>query len=169
MKRKKTALRVQSLPKITYMQGGAELLPRIARLWRKLTLEHAALSPYFALEFKTRTFADRKRELLQKAEGERLRVILAYLSQRRQAIAYAVGTVNHMNVAELDSLYVDRLFRGSGIGGRLTADMLRWLQAQRPASVVVHVAIGNESVVPFYRRFGFLPRVMCLTLKRARR
>jgi ribosomal protein S18 acetylase RimI-like enzyme len=74
--------------------------------------------------------------------------------------------VNHLNVAEIDSLFVEAAVQHRGVGTRLVRRMIRKLRALHPQSLTVNVAIGNESTFAFYRRFGFLPRVTSLVFKR---
>jgi diamine N-acetyltransferase len=150
---------------IVFQEGGKEMLDSIAPLWKKLTLQHAGFSPFFASEFKNRTFKDRKQELFSKPYRNRLHVILARLNGNNRIVGYAVGTVDRLKTAELDSLFVEKQFRNRGIGSRLVQRMVLWLNRQDPAVVTVNVAVGNEATFDFYRRFGFFPRVTTLFYK----
>jgi ribosomal protein S18 acetylase RimI-like enzyme len=150
---------------IVLYEGGKEMLDSIAPLWKKLTLQHAGFSPFFAEEFRNRTFKDRKQELLSKTYRNRLHVILARSKGNNRIVGYAVGTVDRRKTAELDSLFVEKQFRNRGIGSRLVQRMVDWLNRQHPAVVTVNVAVGNEATFDFYRRFGFFPRVTTLLYK----
>jgi diamine N-acetyltransferase len=151
----------RAVSEVTFIEGSYELLDRIGPLWKKLALLHAGFSPYFAEDFKKRTFAGRKQELIAKSYRKRLHVIIARSSDGR-TIGYAIGTINNLEVAELDSLFVEKPFRIKGTGSRLVAMMIAWFERHRVASIMVNVALGNESTFSFYRRFGFFPRVTTL-------
>ncbi|MBN2037153.1 MAG: GNAT family N-acetyltransferase [Chitinispirillaceae bacterium] len=154
-----------SEPEMIFTEGGIGLLDRIAPLWQKLTLDHADFSPFFAEEFRNRAFSDRKKELLIKASKKKMRVILARSAKNRTLIGYTVGTINAENIAEIDSLFVDKPFRRSGAGSRLVSMILQWFALHRPDAITVNVAVGNETTLAFYRRFGFFPRVITLVKK----
>ena len=57
---------------------------------------------------------------------------------------------------EIDSLFVERDYRGKGLGTELTRRGLEWLDAQKATSKTVAVAFGNDSTLKFYAGFGFL-------------
>ncbi|MBN1128831.1 MAG: GNAT family N-acetyltransferase [Chitinispirillaceae bacterium] len=148
-----------------FIEGSIELLDAAKPLWKKQALLHASISPYFAEEFRRLTFADRKKELAAKAGKKKVRVILARTHGGR-TVGYAVGTINAMNVGEIDSLFVLEAYRRTGIGSRLVEQMVRWIAKRRAASITVQVATGNETTCLFYRRFGFFPKVTTLVKKR---
>ena len=150
--------------RVTFIEGGCELLDRIGPLWRRLASLHAGFSPHFSEYFRQQTFAARKRELIAKAFRKQLHVIIAR-SFDGEAIGYAVGTINNCRVAELDSLFVEKSFRTRGTGSRLVGMMIAWFERHHPESITVNAAVGNESVFAFYRRFGFFPRVTTLVRK----
>jgi GNAT superfamily N-acetyltransferase len=151
--------------RISFIEGGGELLDRIGPLWKKLALLHAGFSPHFAEEFRQGTFARRKQELIAKSCRKLLHVIIARSGSNGVAIGYAIGSINNMKVAELDSLFVEKSFRTMGTGSRLVAMMIAWFERHSPDSITVNVALGNESTLPFYLRFGFFPRVTTLVRK----
>jgi GNAT superfamily N-acetyltransferase len=152
---------------IAFISGGSAFLDAIAPLWKKQALLHAGFSPHFADDFRNRTFFNRKKELLAKAHHRRIHVILAIKKSTRSLVGYAVGTINSLNVAEVDSLFVEKRFRRAKIGTLLMVKMLQWFDSHHTEAVTVTVATGNESAFPFYRRFGFFPRVTTLMFKKA--
>jgi ribosomal protein S18 acetylase RimI-like enzyme len=159
------ALRLKdTASRVAFIEGGSELLDCIGPFWKKLALLHAGFSPYFAEDFKKRTFSGRKQELIAKSYRKRLHVIIARSSDGG-TIGYAIGTINNLKVAELDSLFVEKSFRTKGTGSRLADMMIAWFERHRVASITVNVALGNESAFAFYRRFGFFPRVTTLVKK----
>jgi GNAT superfamily N-acetyltransferase len=163
--RRKRSSRLQdTASRVAFMEGGEELLDRIGPLWKKLALLHAGFSPFFAEDFRKTTFIARKKELIAKAFRKQLHVIIAKSCDGR-VIGYAVGTINKFRVAELDSLFIEKSFQTRGTGGRLVTMMIAWFERHRPESIMVNVALGNESVSAFYRRFGFFPRLTTLVRK----
>lgn len=155
----------EAASQVTFIEGGCELLDCIGPLWKKLAQLHAGFSPYFAEDFRQQTFAGRKQELIAKAFRKQLHVIIAR-SYGGEIIGYAIGTINKSKVAELDSLFVEKPFRTRGTGSRLVVMMIAWFERHYPESITVNVALGNESVSAFYRRFDFFPRVTTLVRKR---
>jgi GNAT superfamily N-acetyltransferase len=150
--------------KVSFIEGGGELLDCIGPLWKKQAQLHAGFSPHFSKEFSTMTFIARKQELQDKAFRKQMHIIVAQ-SPRKMTIGYAVGTINSLKVAEIDSLFLEKSFRIKGTGSRLVAMMIAWFERHRVSSITVNVAVGNESTLPFYHRLGFFPRVTTLVLK----
>lgn len=52
-------------------------------------------------------------------------------------------------------LYVEKDYRGLGIGEKLTDMAMEWLESSKADDLWVYVANGNEKVGRFYERYGF--------------
>ena len=140
--------------------GGIELLDSIAQLWKKLNQLHANQSVYFSDFYRGFTFADRKRDLIQKAETSDLQIAL-YLDATLGPIGYCVTTAQARE-GEIDSIYVEYAHRNRGIGTALILDAIAWLNTQGINRIKVCVGAGNEAVFSFYQKFGIYPRVTIL-------
>ncbi len=149
----------------TYIKhGGIELLDSIAQLWKKLNQLHADQSAYFSDFYREFIFADRKKDLIQKAETTDLRIALC-LGATSGPIGYCVVTAQDRE-GEIESIYVEDAYRNQGIGTALMLDALAWLNAQGINRIKVSVAAGNEAVFSFYQKFGLYPRVTILVNKK---
>jgi ribosomal protein S18 acetylase RimI-like enzyme len=148
---------------ITYVSGNKALFNKIEPLWQQLNSHHLSRSPYFKDYYRTLTFQDRKRAILQRALGGEVRVDLAFNGDT--LIAYCVSNVDRLLTGEIDSIFVDSKYRGQGIGRTLMAKALAWLSSVGAKKKIVSVGVGNEQAYGFYAKFGFLPRRTMLEQK----
>lgn len=142
---------------LEYSHAGPEGLDEIQKLWEKLNLLHSTLSPYFADLAMQRTFESRKNELQEKAMTGWLRVDLARERATGLVIGYVVATLSNAAAGEIDSIFVEEAYRGKGVGERLMKRSLSWLDECGARMKSINVAVGNEMVFGFYRKFGFYP------------
>jgi ribosomal protein S18 acetylase RimI-like enzyme len=147
----------------TYISGGFELLDQIQPLWEQLNQQHAAVSQYFADEFETNHFSERKAKLFKKYADGKLRVDLCQAPNI--LIGYLVSGITSDEVGEIESIFVAAGFRGQGVANELMNRALTWLDLQDVHTKVIAVAVGNERVYTFYERFGFYPRLVMLKQK----
>jgi GNAT superfamily N-acetyltransferase len=126
-------------------------LYEIRTMWEKLNDIHARSSKHFAEYYSGRLFPDRANELLDK--GLKLRVAIVTLNG--QHCGYCISSVDDDGIAEIDSLFVESVFRKNGAGRLLMEDALVWFESLNAVKVILSVYAGNESVGMFYRRFGF--------------
>jgi ribosomal protein S18 acetylase RimI-like enzyme len=107
----------------------------------------------------------RKKQLLEKSCQGALHIDLARDSNTEEHIGYCVTTINPEKQGEIESLFIEKEYRGMGIGDNLMARALAWLKTMSVQKTILGVAEGNESVFPFYRRYNFYPRVTILWQK----
>jgi ribosomal protein S18 acetylase RimI-like enzyme len=74
-----------------------------------------------------------------------------------------VSTISENKTGEVESIYVEKGHRRHGIGEKLMERALAWFDDHAVDRKVIAVAGGNEEVFPFYRKYGFYPRVTILT------
>jgi ribosomal protein S18 acetylase RimI-like enzyme len=151
--------------KVTYVSGDASLIDRVAPLWTELNKQHLSLSPYFKDYYRTLTFEDRKRAILQRASGGEVRVDLA-LDASGTLIGYCVSSIDRWLTGEIDSIFVSPPYRGQGIGTTLMEKTLEWLNSKGTQKNIVSIAVGNEQAYIFYSEFGFFPRRTLLEQKK---
>ena len=148
---------------IIYIEVGEQGLDRIKPLWEKLMGHIKVRSTYFSEWFEMHTFEQRKAELLRKAAEGKLRIDLAM--DGKQDIGYCVSSISH-RIGEIDSIFVEESHRSSGIGNELMNRALSWMEAEHVDSIKLAASIGNEEVLPFYHRYGFLPKHILLESKK---
>ena len=88
--------------------------------------------------------------------------LIAYVAENmNESIGYCIASVAGP-AGEIDSLFVKAEHRGKGLGKKMMNLALKWLDEQNCESIKVSIAEGNESVVDFYRRFGFAERLIVM-------
>ena len=147
-----------------YRDAGPEGLGLIRALWERLRDYHAALPGWpFAGVVARATFADRRRELLDKSRGGALRVELVSTRAGDVApIAYCVTSISASGAGEVDSMFVEPRWRGHGVGTESVLRALAWLETRGAKSKSVAVAYDNLPAMRFYQRLGFVPRTLRL-------
>ena len=145
-------------PAFVYRTVGTDGIDAVRPLWEKLRAYHAPLlgdkAPF--------VFEPRKQEILSKAAAGKLWIELVSLAEYATDIAYCISTVSANGCGEVDSMFVEKDFRGRGVGSELVRRTLAWFDSVGASSKVVTVAHGNERAPAFYRRFGFRPRCVLL-------
>ncbi len=144
------------------ISGGAELLDQIEPLWKKLIQHHAAVNPTFAGHLAEKNFENRKKELIGKSANKGLRVELALDKDSKEYSGYCVSTISGTDTGEVDSIFVEENQRGCGIGEKLIASALKWMDDEKVKEKRVEVITGNERAFKFYKRFGFHQRKVTL-------
>ena len=148
---------------IEYIQGGVELLDCIDFLWEGLNSIHSQVSEYFSDQFNNTEFTARKRNLVQKSVGGKLRIEIA--NCRSKSVGYCIATIDNSRIGEIDSIYIEEQFRHRRIGHQLIQNVIHWMDIEKVVKKTVVVVSGNESVFPFYQKYGFYPRTTTLVQK----
>ncbi|AFM41053.1 acetyltransferase [Desulfosporosinus acidiphilus SJ4] len=146
---------------VHFVEGSAELLDKVGLLWKKLNIHHQTISTHFRDSMALMTFDQRKASWLSRTESGQLRVDIAVLREPQEPIGYCVTTIDN-NMGEIESLFVDEAYRKMGSGTVLMERALNWLEQNSITKKRLNVAVGNEQVLNFYRRFGFQPRAIIL-------
>ncbi|NYT12764.1 MAG: GNAT family N-acetyltransferase [Methanomassiliicoccales archaeon] len=147
---------------IVYTSGGEEVLDKAKELWEKLNQLYATSSPYFEGYYADQTWKKRRGEISRRSRKAGIRVELAYAGSDRRLVGFCIAYVTKENEGELDSIYVEKDFRNTGIGDRLMIAALNWFHYQGTSTVKIAVETGNEEVIQFYQRHGFSPRTIVL-------
>jgi GNAT superfamily N-acetyltransferase len=153
----------QSPEMFAYSEIPIDQIDLIGPLWTQLCAHHAGISTHFASHFHNRTFAARRDDFVKSHRRGKMKIDLVRVAETGRAVAYCVSTLTHEGAGEVDSLFVDSGFRGQGVGTELVRRALDWLKSEKAATIVIEVAYGNDEALPFYARFGFLPRrtILC--------
>ena len=121
----------------------------IKPLWEALNKHHERQSIHFKKRFQQFSFETRKGALLSK---EKLYILTA--KDKGKLIGYCISSKTGQE-GEIESLFVDPVYRKSGIGRQFIKDSIKWLENQNLDEIILKVAAGNEQAVDFYRTFGF--------------
>ncbi|MCP3926153.1 MAG: GNAT family N-acetyltransferase [Desulfobacterales bacterium] len=133
-----------------------EHLYEIEDLWKELNDLHRELSTDFKEHFELFTFEKRCEQLYEKDE---LRVFVACVEEKN--IGYCIVTQDR-NDGEVDSLFIQKRYRGQDVGNQLMQNGLKWLNEKQCTNIKIHVAEGNEFAIGFYEKFGFKKRFTTL-------
>ncbi len=150
---------------IEFLEKNQNDLDLIQPLWEKLHAHHLAVSKYFKDSRATITFEMRKKMLIEKSFEGALRIDLARDAATKEFIGYCVTSVNKEKEGEIESIYVEKDYRLSGIGDSLMTRAIAWLETVTVKKTILGVAEGNEGVFAFYQRHNFYPRTTILMHK----
>jgi ribosomal protein S18 acetylase RimI-like enzyme len=90
---------------------------------------------------------------------------------RARVIGYLVGYMKEqtdlrpINVAEMESMYVQEDYRNQGVGTSLTTDFLAWANERGADRASVTAFAENDRAIEFYQRSGFEPMKISLEAK----
>ena len=137
---------------------------QLESLWNKLRLHHLDNTIHFKNHFQVQEFDGRIKPLLEKATEGEIRIEVAKDALTKQWIGYCISSIVAKPVAqgEIESLYVDKGYRGMKIGDSFMRNALQWMDERKVQQKVVAVVAGNESALPFYAKYGFFCRVLVL-------
>jgi GNAT superfamily N-acetyltransferase len=147
---------------IHIVEYGAEGLDLVEPLWKRFNEHHRTHSRYFSGKYESFTFSDRKQALFEKCEASGIHVALAVDTATGKGVGFCISSMTRYRDGEVEYLFIEEAYRMRGIGERLLKKAMRWLGASRAVIKKIAVEAGNEEVLPFYTRYGFLPRFIIL-------
>ncbi len=151
---------MKKMNNIAYINGGIELLDLIEPLWDKLNNHHMGNSNNFSHNYEKFTFELRKEKFYNK--DLKVNIDLIKDLDKKTYIGYCISTINLDLVGEVDSLYLEKEYRGQGIGEELMERALIYLNDNNSKKKIIGVAEGNEEVLNFYKKFKFYKRTIIL-------
>jgi GNAT superfamily N-acetyltransferase len=132
----------------------------LRQLFLKLHVYNANLDPRFALaENWEQHFASMIERaligqdhlaLLARDQGRRAGFLLA--SVHRDSLLW-----QHREWAEVEALYVERAWRGTGLADALLGRAFAWAAARSMSTIQLYVTASNTRATRFYERQGFRP------------
>ncbi len=140
----------------TIKRGNIDDLDLIKPLWEKLNQLHLDLSQNFKSRFQNKTWESRKSYLIKKSKE----IIIDYVTDdKNYIIGYCISTIDRENekIGEIDSIYIDKIYRKTGIGEQLMNRAIDWLILKETKTQKLDVGAGNEQVIEFYKHFDFYP------------
>ena len=141
---------------IRYRIGGVEQIDVTEPLWHKQKAYHLKIDTINPECFDGIEFNTRMQQLKDKAEE--LITVLAEDPETEQVIAYCLATINAVKLGEVDSVYVEDLYRGQGIGTELMRIALNWMEENKASKTKIHVLEVNQQALKLYRTLGFKVR-----------
>ena len=141
---------------------GVEQIALLQPLWKKLNAYEGALSAHFSGSFRARDFQQRKWEFVEKSKTSEVYIDLVTCDGSRDYIGYTIASLSPESHGEIDNIFVDEAYRGSGIGTVLMQRALAWMDARGATSKSVVVLFENDPAMRFYARFGFYPKTASL-------
>jgi GNAT superfamily N-acetyltransferase len=128
-------------------------------MFRKLHAFNAALDPRFALSEEWESHFDAAIE--HALRGASL-CLIAYEDSGSQPIGFILGAVHrdsgmwrYREWVEVEALYVEESWRGSGLAEALLDRACDWADSIGQATVQLYVTASNERAIHFYQREGF--------------
>ena len=137
-------------------------LADLKRLFLKLHLYNDSLDPRFALADDWERHFDG--QIGEALTGERRLALLARDRASGRPAGFALAAVQeggplwkHRNGVEVEALYVEREWRGTGLAEALMAAALAWAEDLGQPVVQLYVTASNDRAIRFYERRGFRP------------
>lgn len=146
------------MEQITYVRGGANLLPRVEPMWERLSAQHDVLFEAFGNQ--EPSFDVLEPWYLGKDMAGQLFVELATAESRD--VGFCLCTCGPRDIGLIDAIWVDEAYRNQGIGSTMIRDVIGWLDKGPITCKIVQVANTNASALSFYERLGFSPRTVTL-------
>jgi len=147
--------------KIEYSETDQRGLDSVEPLWLKLNKHHKSRSRHFKNYFKNYTFETRKQGLLEKSHQGTMHIGLATDANTGKLVGYCISTISGSH-GEVDSIYIEKEYRYSGIGSNLIKKAIAWMDKMSVSKRIVAVAAGNEEAFGFYARYNFYPQMNIL-------
>jgi len=148
----------------TDQEWGIRLMRRadvtaVKQLFRQLHAFNAALDPHFALSENWETYFD---AVIKEALEAKVLCLLAYETGTNRPCGFALAAVHHdSNMwrvhewVEVEALYVDDAWRGSGLADALLTRACEWAESVGQSLVQLYVTASNERAIRFYQHKGF--------------
>jgi len=159
------------MPPIEYRRTDIREIDCIRPLWCLLNRYMSTQTTNFRSHFEQMTFEKRRAYFEQVATEGMLCIDLAFdVRDRDRYVGYCVSSLSKdktgMITGEIESIFVDDLYRSRGIGSALVTRAVGWLDENGSTRNRVSVSEGNESVWNFYKKFEFYPRMTVLEQKK---
>jgi diamine N-acetyltransferase len=133
----------------------------IKELWEKLRLLHLFDSNNFKEYFQNFTFEDRC-EKFKLIDSDN--ILIEVLFDGTDAVGYCIST-NEKEKGEIESLYIEEIYRNRGFGRTFIQNGIKWLKAKNAKKIMLAVAEGHDQVLDFYKSCGFFHRFTYLQFK----
>lgn len=105
-----------------------------------------------------------KKELEEVMKADQQRIVVATMNE--EVISFAHGQVSQRTdyqpniVGTISKIYVQRGFRGRGVGRRLVKNLCQFFRMNNVEEVTLRFVIGNREAEEFWRGLGFKPIII---------
>ncbi|MDD1724596.1 MAG: GNAT family N-acetyltransferase [Methanospirillum sp.] len=147
----------------TIRSCGSGELDDIRDIWTLLRDHIAACSEHFSGRIKEREFEERKQDILRRNAGRVIRTFIASRRDSSEDVGYCICSAARRSYGEIESIFVREEYRNQGIGTDLMNHAISWITEMDITDLHVHVTVGNETTLPFYKKFGLYPRQYLLS------
>ncbi|MFW6366298.1 MAG: GNAT family N-acetyltransferase [Spirochaetota bacterium] len=146
------------MKEITYSTIPCSGIQCVRSLWDELRTLHHDDSVFFKDYYRSITFEKRMQKFLDLPED---RVLIDLAANGGETVGYCISSMDD-DVGQIDSICIAKPFRHAGIGTKLVDRALSWLKESGCKRIQLSVAEGHEYVIDFYKRFGFVQRMIVL-------
>ncbi len=153
------------IPDFIFEEGGREDIGKIEDLWNQLRDHHASRACTFGDQIRSRTFSERKDEILAENTHRHLLVQTARIQPSGKIVAYCISSASQGGSGEIESIYVEPSFQSRGVGTAFFRRAQSWMKEIGVVTITVRLCEGNEEALPFYQKEGFSLRQYCLEKK----
>ena len=96
------------------------------------------------------------------------------VESKRKVIGYLCGGVRTLEgldyrkkarYAELENMFIEKKFRGGGLGAKLARDFIDWCKRNKIDRLSVTALAENKPTIEFYRKLGFESYNLTLEMK----
>jgi len=133
----------------------------IKTLWERNRQYHEKSSEYFKELYRSISF-DQKIKAFHVLNKEAIKITVA--KKNDEYIGYCISTIID-GKGELESLHVNEINRGNGIGKKLVMKHIEWMKERNCKVIGVAVSQENESTISFYQKLGFYPNTLYMQIK----
>lgn len=148
--------------KYKIIAGDPADLDLLEDIWYKFINYHEKNSKHFASRFAGYRFNENKEKFLQKCHGGQIKIDLVREDGKDGYGGFCISLIDSRGEGEIEAIYIEPELSKQGVGTALVSRAMAWFRENRVKQVRVEVAVGNEAVLLFYERFGFLPFSMIL-------
>ncbi len=127
---------------------------------RKTTLFEIQ-SRLLEVPYNNKTFNDRKKELLEKAEDGILKIFIAIDMDTEKIIGYCVCSIRN-NIGEIDSIFVEEIYRKHKIGDEFMKKSDNFFSDNSVSKQILSVCTGNENVMRFYNKHHYYQKYIII-------
>lgn len=110
-----------------------------------------------------------KQGLKEGMKEEGSRIIVATV--KGKIVGFAHGQVSHRtdyspdNIGTIMNIYIQKEFRGKGVGKRLVGELCRFFASEGVRQVTLRYAIGNREAEKFWKGLGFEPVITAANVR----
>lgn len=141
-----------------------EEVNKIKNLWEQLNKMHLDKSPYFKEHYRNQIFEDRIK-VWSKYKNENFLITIIEDDLNKEALGYCISGIDDNGIGEIESIYIEQMIRGQGLGEELINRHINWLKSKESKKIKLAVSYGNEAVLRFYMKAGLFPRLTYMEFK----